>query len=179
MASLPQLSLLSHTALPFAHFQYAFAKIVAKIESSSDLLYPDLFWYQTSIFFLTASFVTLLFVRGNSLPGDKRAQQPGFSLPRYFRMLPNGLCDGQRGPWCRESVWDPAGFQLSGGAGTSACRYGERQPPRGQASTQSGHGLMQEISFPKLLQLGFCTHINNNSNEIWNFITRNILLLPS
>jgi len=66
MATLLQLPLLSHTALPFVHFEHIFAKIVAKIESSSDLLYLDLYWYQPHIF-LTNSFVTLLFIRDNSL----------------------------------------------------------------------------------------------------------------
>lgn len=73
MASLPQLPLLSHTALPFAHFEYSFAKTVTKTESSSDLLYPDLFCYQTSrVLFLTANFVTSWFVSGNSLEKHKK-----------------------------------------------------------------------------------------------------------
>lgn len=72
MVSLPQLPTLSHTALPFAHFEYMFAETIIKTESSSDLLYPDLFWYQTSRFFLTASFVASQFVSGNSLKKDKK-----------------------------------------------------------------------------------------------------------
>lgn len=143
MVSLPQLPLLSHTALPFAHFEYSFAKTVTKTESSSDLLYPDLFWYQTSRFFLTTSFVTPRFVSGNSLKKEKKPHRNKVLLSLATSGCFQSTCVLARealgaysslGPSCITAEWS-----------TAAGRYGEQQNHRAQASTQSSHGLMQEI----------------------------------
>lgn len=144
MVSLPQLPLLSHTTLPFAHFEYSFAKTVTKTESSSDLLYPDLYWYQTSRFFLTASFVTSQFFSDHSLEKDKKPHRNEVLLS-----LTTSGCFQSTCVLAREALGArrQPGTQLhySSEWSSAAGRYGEQQTHRAQASTQSSHGLMQEI----------------------------------
>lgn len=111
MVSPPQLPLLSHNALPFAHFEYTFAKTVTKIESSSDLMYSDLVLVSNITFF---SYYRLCHVSGNSLEKDKKPYRNEVLLSLATSGCFQSTCVLARGPLYTQAAWDPAALQLCG-----------------------------------------------------------------